>query len=779
MKSYVSVLLLGEATKATERIMSQMESRLPMFSTKPPSYFKDTKSDTNYIIPLDGETKLSDYNPDISLRQSNGSAQSPSNKSLLKTPTTVSKIGKPPQKPSSLPGKLSTSAHCFYSPDHEKIVQPSVNLNNNKLQKTPSPSSTAKNMGQTTPTSTGQTTPKSTGPSKISRPSVSPGKATAQALTKSPAVKSKPPATAPKPASPSGKAVTASSTKLTSQLTKSTPSLIKPVESPTNAVVRSTKPAISTTKALTKSAGSLQKPSQTNKSASPSENLKSKLRRPAGKTLTVSKSEARLSVPSNITMSTKRRSSQEMVTPNLSRSLESNVPTKMTSAKSESKLNSPSQIKSGLRRPLTFRKSLQFPKTKLKSAETETDSVEMESTLAYSPLSQVLRLAEDSEYSTAGPVLCSYQFQCPVISQSVVSESVTNLYTCDIIFPLQQSQAISKLELVVFETAKVDIIRSFSAPEFNFPNDLYHAKPFMAHVQPTQCFTYLQRAEPSSYKKRLVNSFAISEQLSPTAKTQAQHIADSLSLGVTHEGRVEVMPQPWLSADLLDDNTPEGISLMIPEPLTPCRGVQSSLHSITEADETQIMMDEDSTMSRKKRPCKKAASFSLTQGIAREKVDELITQYNRDISSPQVSQGKPSAGLFSNLLSKIGGRRILSRPQESPPRARRSLSNPSPSSDRPAFVRGSTVIQRRKSSPSIRTRESQARNRLAKFIITISNAHSSKRDSYCKLSFPAHWVHNSQLIYFPSLFWRKLSPKNLKKRLLANESDARLLCNHC
>ena len=346
-----------------------------------------------------------------------------------------------------------------------------------------------------------------------------------------------------------------------------------------------------------------------------------------------------------------------------------------------------------------------------------------------------------------------------MISQSVVSESVTNLYTCDIIFPLQQSQALSKLELAVFETAEVDIIRSFSAPEFNIPNNLYHAKPFTAHVQPTQCFTYLQRAEPSSYKKRLVNSFAVSEQLSPTAESHARHIADSLPLGITHEGRVEVMPQPWLSADLLDDNTPEGISLMIPEPLTPCRGVQSSLHSITEADETQIMMDEDSTMSRKKRPCKKAASFSLTQGIAREKVDELITQYNSDISSQPVSQGKPSAGLFSNLLSKIGGRRILMRPQESPPRARRSLSNPSPSSDRPAFVRGSTVIQRRKSSPSIRARDSQARNRLAKFIITISNAHSSKQDFYCKLSYPAHLVHNSQLRYSPSLFWRKPSSK--------------------
>lgn len=688
--------------------MSQLESRLPMFATKLPSYPKETKADSSYIIPLDQDTKISDYDTaTTATTPPDKSPESPGNKSFLKTPTKISRIGKPVQKPSSLPA--GPNSQCFYRPEHERNKQsPGMNNNVEPSKSVSSPS--------TAPKSTGQTNPKPAVSSKIGKFSATMGKSVQSTSKPAQANSSKPVLSSTKPNIASAKSIGSSS--------KPAVSPAKPITYPFTSSRKSAfKPVIPQTKTmspttLTKPVGIIPKscaaatPTKNTTPDSPTKNLKLRLRNP-GKTLTASKSEARLSVPSNVTMSAKRRSSQEIPTPKLSRSFESSKSDRLSSAKSESKLLAPSQSKSGLRKPLTFNKSLKPTKHRLRTAATKTEVVEVQTALSYPSLSKVLRLPEVFEHTDSDAVIPAQQTAHLVQSQSNISEECLYLNTCTRILSTHYLWVSSSIEQTGYEVAEVDITRSFSAPEFNFPNDLHYAKPFTAHVQPTQCFTYLQEAQPSSYKKKLVNSFTVSEQLSPTAETHARHIADSIPVAAS---QIEVcdVTQPWPNTDSLDGQSSGEISLIIPEPLVPTRSNQLSLDSITEADETPVL-DDDPKIHRKKRPCKKAASFSLTQGIAREKVDELITQFKGG-DDYFVSQPKHSTGLFSNLLNKIGGRRILSRPQESPPRARRSLKNPKSGSDRPVF--GGGVIQRRKSSPALKTRETNAWNRLVTFLLT-------------------------------------------------------------
>lgn len=290
----------------------------------------------------------------------------------------------------------------------------------------------------------------------------------------------------------------------------------------------------------------------------------------------------------------------------------------------------------------------------------------------FTPLNQVQSSTDTLDIHSVSPVRlhtphtsCGYQLHY-VASEADVISTRTSLNTVTSLKSIQLSTAECSLEEAVrLDSHLVNKVQSFCGPSITNSSstdedEVFETGSLIANVQVSHCYSYLQQAAHSSFRKQLINSFAVKEQLSPTAESHARHVANS-------------MPQPWLSADIIkqDNNDASVRELIIPEPPTECEKTKSKLQVIAEDVETT--------------------------GNSLPNTNQIIEpENNRTSEKHKLLDSKltpKTPNVLGNMFSKIGGRRILTRPQESPPRARKGINLPTGKGDR------------RKLSPKARRRD--------------------------------------------------------------------------
>ncbi|XP_067943120.1 uncharacterized protein [Watersipora subatra] len=337
----------------------------------------------------------------------------------------------------------------------------------------------------------------------------------------------------------------------------------------------------------------------------------------------------------------------------------------------------PTKVPSSLRKPnnVIYEKATG---QSLRQSKLQTSSNILEHVVFNQPIRIVTGLFATS-HGCSDVMLQRCLHQTTLCHAAAVTDTLT-LYTAKVI---PSSSIVLPVSIIVsseaLNTCAGHCIHSYCGPSqvkdsVDDNDEVFESENLTADAKVSQCYSYLQQAVPSSYRKQLVNSFTVKEQLSPTAECCAKHIATSI-------------PSPWLSADFIkDDNSSEPHpKLLIPEP--PKENLETSrskLHSILEGIEPATENSD-------------AGSLPLTPTLS-------IKNYEVKTESPS---------LLVNLFSKIGGRRILARPQESPPRVRKSLSK---------VEMGLSALNRRKLSPKTRRKE----GRLIKHISQVEQQSSPK-----------------------------------------------------
>ena len=297
-----------------------------------------------------------------------------------------------------------------------------------------------------------------------------------------------------------------------------------------------------------------------------------------------------------------------------------------------------------------------------------------------------------SQYLSLG-VTSSISFtQNASLHYALASDEQTTLTSAAPISSTTIISAQSEVNTVDFEQCSIDKAHTFCGPSITVSScsdldEVFETEPVTADAEVSQCYSYLQQATLSSYRKQLVNSFAIAEQLSPTAESHARHIADSLPADESQPMHIaDSLPQPWLSVDFIDNNNSGECNrkLIIPDP------------PLDDSNKPKLQVI-DEVVEPVAEVCTKKTWPSFSSAKRGESIDDAIAKDKESETKPSLK----SPSVLGNFFSKIGGRRILSRPQESPPRVRKSTAAKGASGL-------ATASSRRKLSPKLRRREGKS-----------------------------------------------------------------------